>query len=85
MTKEPSEMTPSEAGEAVAHQVMGTCSTVEGWLDHFGLDPDLAVNEQFCQAFDDVVFCCESCGWYCSQDEANENPNGGGDICDDCS
>ena len=33
---------------------------------------------------DHEIFLCEECGWWCEACEANENPNGGGDICNDC-
>ncbi len=35
-------------------------------------------------AIDNQIFLCEQCGWWCEQSEANENPDGGGDLCNDC-
>lgn len=36
----------------------------------------------FCERLDELVFCCDTCGWWCSMDEANDNDSGYN--CEDC-
>lgn len=33
---------------------------------------------------DSLAFRCAGCGWWCEAGEANANPDGDGDLCDDC-
>jgi len=49
--------------------------------------PDMTINDLTVDdynAIDNQIFLCENCGWWCGTDEANEHPQGLGDICDDC-
>lgn len=43
--------------------------------------PETAAN---CTELDGLVFRCAGCEWWCEAGEANENPDGGDDLCDDC-
>jgi hypothetical protein len=35
-----------------------------------------------CEEFDDIVFNCERCNWWCSTEELNDET--GMQLCDDC-
>jgi hypothetical protein len=57
--------------------------SLEEGLLHLGEDePELTQDE--CLELDQEVFLCDTCSWWCDASEANENPSGGGDLCDDC-
>ena len=61
----------------LAERLMGTC-------DDGGADLE-ALSVAELAELDDLVFRCEGCGWWCEAGEACENPDGGGDLCGDCS
>lgn len=73
-----------ERGKIVAEYLVGTAKSLEEGIAACDLPEDLIDNSAFLGAIDDAIFMCERCGWWCEQYEANENPNGGDDICDDC-
>lgn len=61
--------------EEVAAALLGTCRTLEEFASEDEIN-DL----QFCRELDDLVFCCDECGWWCGTEEANDL----GFVCDDC-
>ncbi len=69
--------------EDIAHELRGTCKHLSAILeenDMDGADNDL----EFCRRLDAVVFCCESCEWWCEVDEMAEEGDSHG-VCFDCS
>jgi hypothetical protein len=67
----------------IAFQLVGTCKTIAEIADE-----DLENNKEFCEALDDIAFCCELCNWWYSiakltkiderwlcEECANENDN----------
>lgn len=73
-------MTNQEKAQIVAERITGTCmESPESICEELGFNLDEIASD-----LDGLFFQCEGCGWYCSVDEANENPSGDGDLCDDC-
>lgn len=68
---------------ALADALQGTCMSIEDGCEQVGIDHDAMTVEEH-QELDGLVFLCDQCGWWCEACEANENPGGGGDLCDDC-
>lgn len=60
---------------SLVEEYRGTCNSLmesdENWLDEQGL----------LQEFDNEIFECELCGWWCEQSEMSE---GMPQVCDDC-
>lgn len=67
--------------QAIADDLQGTCQSLGEVLERHGIS-ELTQDEHV--ELDGLVFCCEGCSWWCEASEANENPNGGDDVCDDC-
>lgn len=64
--------------EAVAERLIGTCvDSVESVCEEVGVNPDDIAEE-----LDNLMFCCDGCGWYCSTDELNNET--GEQLCDEC-
>lgn len=63
--------TMGERAEAVAAELQGTCHA----LDDHAAEEEINSLE-FCEALDALVFCCESCGWWCGQDENADREDG---------
>lgn len=79
-----SNVTVADAARQVAKSLLGTCdATLETTLEKLGLPPELESNSAFLYGVDELVFECTCCGWWCSQDECNEDANNQW-ICDDC-
>lgn len=68
--------------DKLADTLQGTCMSLEAGLEQLGLGEELSVADA--QYLDSLVFLCDGCSWWCEVGEANENPDGGGDLCDDC-
>lgn len=68
--------------QTLIDDLQGSCATIEERLPD-GMEWNDLTKEDHA-AIDEDIFCCEDCGWWCTTDEANENPNCGGDICNDC-
>lgn len=60
----------------VASDLQGTCKS----LDDFAT-PEEANDVDFCRAIDDIVFCCDECGWWC---DVGEQSHDKGEVCTDC-
>ena len=71
-------MSPTDA-EALATKVAdflnGTCATLSGVLVEFEAE-DADEDTEFCQALDDKVFCCDTCGWWHELSELASNDDG---------
>lgn len=69
--------------EIAAARLQGTGGSITGLGEEFEA---LENDAEFCAHLDQLVFCCEECGWWCEQGEmAEEDPEGlGRQICDDC-
>ncbi len=71
------------AANEVAEKLIGTTDSLESALE-FHDHEDLSEVPAFLELFDAMCFCCETCGWWCDIDEANDHPNGHGFECDGC-
>jgi hypothetical protein len=72
--------------QKLADILQGTCMSLEegcGRLDPPIEQEDLSIDEH--ARLRELVFCCAACDWWCEVSEQNENPDGGEDLCDDCS
>lgn len=67
----------------LAAELEGTCQSLEQACDKVGIDRDTLTQDEHTE-LDGLVFCCAVCDWWCEACEANENPDGGDDVCDDC-
>lgn len=64
--------------EAVAADLLGTAKCLH----------DVATDAEqnaaaFCGRLDELIFCCDACGWWCSMDDEANNI-GCELVCDDC-
>lgn len=81
-SEEPSLVGHNSDGEArrlaqeAADQLIGTAGSLH---DNPEWDQD---SKPFCIALDELCFCCDRCGWWCSSDELNNDT--GEELCDDC-
>jgi formylmethanofuran dehydrogenase subunit E len=69
----------AEVSGQVAYEVAGTCDThTQDYFDLHGITHDefdeILINEG--------IFLCDSCGWFCYDDESNVI--NGDQVCDDC-
>ena len=74
--------------QEIIDALQGTCDTLSGAVQEVtGNDDldDMSLSTEQHEAIDNQIFLCDECNWWCEISEANENPQGGGDICDDCS
>jgi C4-type Zn-finger protein len=68
----------ADLADHAAEQLQGTCQS----LASLNLE-DAEDNQTFCNRLDELVFCCEQCGWWCEQSEmANRKDEEW--ICTDC-
>lgn len=64
--------------EAVADRIVNQCMiSMEQACEELGINPDDIADE-----LDNLVFCCDECGWYCSTEELNNETDQ--NLCDDC-
>ena len=74
---------PYAAGKAVAEKLAGTANeTIESALTDLGLPLGVRDDPAFVLAFDESVFECDCCGWWCWTEEQSERE--GEFFCDDC-
>lgn len=66
----------AKAQEAIDH-LRGTCEPLYQNFEEYQ-DEQL-----FCDLLDDAIFECTCCGWWCEQ-PAEDNPETGEWICDEC-
>lgn len=64
--------------QEVADELIGTCNTLDSVATPQEMD-SLA----FLSALDDVVLCCNTCGWWCEASEIQVN-DAGDNECEDC-
>lgn len=55
--------------------LQGSCNTLSEEDNDFLTDNDLL------ERFDDEIFICDECGWWCGDDERSENVD---ETCDEC-
>lgn len=67
-----------ELAEKLYGELCGTCDSMPEWVEEHEQEAEIY------SASDELMFCCGDCGWWCDASEANECPDGGEDICDDC-
>ncbi len=72
----------AEIANRVAEEVRGTADSVYQTLKAMDLPEELQDNEIFCNVLDSLVFCCESCDWWCEQWEMSELTDAW--VCTDC-
>lgn len=68
--------------DEIASELQGSCLSLNEVLernDMDGADGDL----DFCASLDSIVFCCESCNWWCEVSEMSDDGDSQG-ICFDC-
>lgn len=71
----------------VADRLIGQCmqdldQVTEELGDELSIPLELRRSSEFSATIDDLCFCCDGCGWWCSTEELNnEGPE---DLCDDC-
>jgi hypothetical protein len=68
----------AELGRQAADKLNGTCQAVYDLGEEF---EDFEMDEAFCSALDDAVFCCVRCSWWFEQPA---NDVGAEWVCDDC-
>ena len=69
-----SEPTAREMAIKTADRLRGTC---EGMTEE---ENDMVYNmDHFAEELDDIVMCCETCGWWCDTHELDEHQ-----VCEDC-
>ena len=59
--------------------------TLQSGLDYYYpemKEDELTEEDWF--SINNQIFWCEHCGWCCETSEANDNPQGGSEVCDDC-
>lgn len=67
------------SAETIAEELRGTCKTLECVLEENDAE-GLENSMEFCAQLDDIVFCCESCGWWCETSEMGNEQQ----VCFDC-
>ena len=73
------DMTTSEILDYIIEDYKGTChSMVEDDYDWLDLNGQL-------EAFDNGVFECAWCGWWCGDDSYSPNDHDTETVCDECS
>ncbi len=83
-------LTQDEISEVV-NGLQGTCQTIDNIINMYIADDDIEgvddiSNEmELCDAIDNALFECATCGWWCEAGDYAENQNNpSGDICSDC-
>lgn len=76
-----------QAAQTIADQVIGTANppdvrVIENVCEELALTAEEAKSMQFAAACDELYFCCDGCGWYCSTEELNNDTDE--NLCDDC-
>lgn len=70
--------TPEELARIAADRLNGTCMAIYDLGEEF---EEAEIDAEFCAVLDQLVFCCEQCGWWFEQSEMAE---GGEWICEAC-
>lgn len=65
----------------IAGDIVGTCGTLSDTCAYHGVSEDDFTEENW-NTFNEIVFECEGCGWWCEVGERNYYD--GEDVCDDC-
>jgi len=75
-------MTYPRTVDQVAYDLQGTCQSLTEALEKHDMG-EAEDDIEFCQALDELVFCCEKCGWWYEQNEMAEREDEAW-ICEDC-
>lgn len=68
--------------ETIAYDLMGTAMSLQTALERRDAeDVGADMDSDFCARLDSLVFCCDSCDWWC---EIGEMSNSGDWVCTDC-
>lgn len=65
----------------LADNLVGTCDNIDSVMRDLNIDFDDVSDEEWA-AFDELVFACDNCGWWC--DTFEKNVIEGEILCDDC-
>lgn len=67
----------------VADRLVGQCmQDLDQVTEELNIPLEIRRSSEFTATIDDLCFCCDGCGWWCSTEELNnEGPE---DLCDDC-
>ena len=63
-----------KTAEEVSEELLGTCTALTDVVQD-GEENDPA----FCKELDELIFCCDSCGWWSETGEQDDNGN-----CESC-
>ncbi len=74
------EKTTEQKAQEVADFLQGTCAMLHGALAEFDCE-ELEDDDKFCSCLDNLVFCCDDCGWWCEAGDYGEEDG----KCEDCS
>lgn len=67
----------------IINDLRGTCQSFESIVVyHTNLTPD-EIDPAFLDVIDENIFLCETCGWWCDEDEESET-EGSENICKEC-
>lgn len=70
--------------ERAADVLQGTALSLENLPFQLGKEYVNAIDSaEFCDRLDELVFCCDTCGWWHEISDMRTGMSGG-DICDDC-
>jgi len=67
----------------IAHELQGSASSLESVLEYNGMEA-AGDDQDFLQALDQLVFCCDDCGWWCEISEMIDTGDSSEQVCDDC-
>jgi hypothetical protein len=73
--------------QKIADRVIGTAHpsdifVIEEECENAALTASETQSIEFASLCDDLYFCCDGCGWYCSTDELNNDTDES--LCDEC-
>lgn len=72
----------NELAQQIADALRGGC---EGDVSSACERLNVEETTELCMAVDQLIFCCECCGWWCDQSEMADSDLTGGDwVCSDC-
>lgn len=74
---------PYEVIRRIAENLEGSCQSLDAALDRENLTQGSLEQEDRDQ-LDDMVFCCDGCGWWHGTDERDTIEAEDGDFCGSC-
>jgi hypothetical protein len=61
--------------DLIAHDLMGQCVyDIEYFCEYYDIDPDTLTVQDYAY-IDNIVFNCESCGWWCEAGDYGQDPH----------